>query len=153
MIHHLHREQIIPACLTAVWRFFCDPQNLNQITPPDMNFEVIHGGESGMFEGQLIEYRVEFIRGFRSKWLTEIAHVRDECSFVDEQRIGPYRFWYHAHGFERVDGGVRMIDHVTYAIPYGIAGDLIDRIWIRKRLASIFDFRSAKILELFGRSV
>ena len=69
MIHTLYREQIIPAPLAKVWEYFCDPKNLNQITPPDMNFEILRGGDVSMYEGQLIEYRVEFIRGFRSRWL------------------------------------------------------------------------------------
>ena len=92
MVHYLRREQIVPMPVEKVWEYFCDPKNLNDITPPDMNFEIVQGGDQKMFEGQLIEYRVEFIRGVRSLWLTEIAHVRACEYFVDEQRIGPYRF-------------------------------------------------------------
>lgn len=85
MIHYLHREQNIPGTLNEVWDFFCDPLNLNTITPGDMNFEIVAGGDAKMYEGQMIEYRVEFIRGVRSLWLTEITHVRDREYFVDEQ--------------------------------------------------------------------
>jgi ligand-binding SRPBCC domain-containing protein len=151
MIHRIHRDQIIPTSPAEVWRFFCDPRNLNVITPPDMEFEIIQGGGVEMYAGQLIEYRVQFMPGLHSQWLTEIAHVREGRYFVDEQRIGPYRFWYHEHLFDPVDGGVRMTDHVTYVVPYGILGDLLNRIWIRRRLEGIFDFRSARIDELFGR--
>jgi ligand-binding SRPBCC domain-containing protein len=45
MIHYLHREQNIPASVETVWEYFSDPKNLNPITPPDMNFEIIAGGE------------------------------------------------------------------------------------------------------------
>lgn len=103
-----------------------------------------------MYEGQLIEYRVEFIRGVRSLWLTEIAHVRDGCSFVDEQRVGPYRFWYHEHRFTPSAGGVLMTDLVTYAAPFGPLGDAVNALWIRARLKGIFDYRFHKIAELFG---
>lgn len=150
MIHYLHREQIIPMPVEKVWEYFCDPRNLNEITPPDMNFEIVKGGDRKMFEGQLIEYRVEFIRGIRSLWLTEIAHVRDCESFVDEQRIGPYRFWYHEHWFEETNTGTKMTDHVTYRIPFGFIGDIVHSLWIKKRLQNIFDFRRHKIVELFG---
>jgi ligand-binding SRPBCC domain-containing protein len=119
--------------------------------PPDMNFEIIAGGDVKMYEGQIIEYRVEFIRGVRSLWLTEIAHVRENEYFVDEQRVGPYRFWYHEHRFENMPGGVKMTDHVTYALPFGPLGDVVQAVWVGNRLKSIFDFRIGKIEDLFGR--
>jgi ligand-binding SRPBCC domain-containing protein len=150
MVHYLHREQIIPASVEEVWEYFCDPRNLNRITPSDMNFEIIHGGEVKMHEGQIIEYRVEFLRGLRSLWLTEIAHVRDSAYFVDEQRVGPYRFWYHEHIFEKIAEGVKMTDHVTYVVPFWILGDMLNAIWVSKRLENIFNFRRQKIIELFG---
>jgi len=150
MIHYLHRQQTIPAELPVVWEYFSEPQNLNLITPPDMNFEIIAGGDVKMYEGQLIEYRVEFIRGVRSLWLTEIAHVREGEYFVDEQRVGPYRFWYHQHHFEKTLGGVKMTDHVAYAPPVGFLGDVVVALWIRKKLNHIFDFRYRKIEEIFG---
>ncbi len=115
-----------------------------------MNFEIVAGGDVKMYEGQIIEYRVEFLRGVKSLWLTEIAHVRDLQYFVDEQRIGSYRFWYHEHCFEKMADGVKMTDHVTYAPPYGILGDLVNALWIRGRLEGIFDFRFEKIKYLFG---
>jgi ligand-binding SRPBCC domain-containing protein len=119
MVYILHREQNIPAPLNEVWDYFCNPKNLNEITPPDMNFEILRGGDVKMYEGQIIEYRVEFLRGVRSLWLTEIAHVRDREYFVDEQRIGPYHFWYHEHIFEETSAGTRMTDRVTYMVPFG----------------------------------
>ncbi len=152
MINILHREQVIPASIEKVWEYFSAPQNLNEITPPDMNFEIIRGGDARMYEGQIIEYRVEFIRGIRSLWLTEIAHVKENGYFVDEQRVGPYRFWYHEHKFERVAAGVNMTDHVTYAAPFGMIGDMVTALWIRRRLEAIFDFRYRKIAELFGEA-
>ncbi len=150
MINYLHREQILPAPIEKVWAYFCDPKNLNEITPPDMKFEIVSGGDVKMYEGQVVEYRVEFVRGLRSLWLTEIAHVRENEYFVDEQRVGPYRFWYHEHCFESVPVGVKMTDHVTYAAPFGLIGDVVNAVWIRQRLNGIFDFRYQKIVELFG---
>ena len=150
MVHYLVREQIVPAPRQKVWEYFCDPQNLNAITPPDMNFEILQGADVKMYPGQLIEYRVEFVRGIRSRWLTEIAHVRAGEYFVDAQRVGPYRFWCHEHGFQDTPAGTRMTDRVTYVVPFGVLGDLVNTFWIRKRLEQIFDFRRQKIVELFG---
>ncbi len=127
MIHYLYREQIISAPLQLLWKYFSEPKNLDPLT-----------------------YRVEFLRGVKSLWLTEIAHVRENEYFVDEQRVGPYRFWYHEHIFESVKNGVKMTDHVTYAAPFGFLGDIVHAVWIRQRLKAFFDFRYQKISEIFG---
>ena len=148
-VHTLHREQTIPASRGMIWTYFCDPGNLNEMTPLDMNFEIITPNLARMYQGQLIEYRVEFIRGVRSIWLTEIAHVREGEYFVDEQRLGPYQFWYHEHIFQESPGGTKMIDNVTYAIGFGPLGDFLDAVWIGARLKGIFDFRAQKIKQVF----
>ncbi len=152
-VHRLERELFIPATREQVWEYFCDPSNLNEMTPPDLNFIIISNDLAVMFEGQLIEYRVEFVRGLRSLWLTEIAHVRAGEYFVDEQRLGPYRFWYHEHTFRAVDGGTQMNDRVTYSIGFGWLGDFLNAVWIGRRLKGIFDFRAEKMGQVFpGRS-
>ena len=150
MIHVLQRVQVIPARLEDVWAYFCDPKNLNALTPPNMSFEIVRGGDTAMYEGQLLEYRVEFLRGVRWMWLTEICHRRPCEYFVDEQRLGPYRFWYHEHIFQETPSGTRMSDQVTYAVPFGFLGDLLHRFWIAGRLQGIFDFRKQAILGFFG---
>ena len=149
-IHYLSRDQFIPAPLEQVWDYFCDPRNLDELTPDNMKFTIVTHPIERMFAGQIIEYRVEFIRGLRSLWLTEIRHVREQQLFVDEQRIGPYRFWFHQHKFEAVPGGTRMLDHVTYDIGFGPLGDVINKIWIGRRLIEIFNFRAQKIEVLYA---
>ena len=150
MIHRLSKSQIVPAPLEEVWAYFSTPKNLNELTPPDMKFEIIHGGEGDMFQGQLIEYIVQLMPLIKSRWLTEIAHVEDQSYFVDEQRIGPYSLWYHEHRFEAVEGGTRISDTVTYQLPFGPLGDLVHAIWVGPRLKSIFNYRRKKVQELFG---
>jgi ligand-binding SRPBCC domain-containing protein len=150
MIHHLEKEQFILADIGRAWEYFATPANLNTITPSDMEFEIVWGGECRMYAGQLIEYRVEVLPGWKTHWLTEIRHVREGQYFVDEQRTGPYRFWYHEHIFEPVPGGTQMKDHITYQVPFGVFGEVLHKLYIRTRLEAIFDFRHNKITEIFG---
>ena len=150
MVYRIHRDQTVPASLDAVWEYFSKPENLNEITPPDLNFEIIHKDSNTMFLGQLIEYKVQFIPLLRSRWLTEITHVEDQAYFVDEQRIGPYRFWYHEHLFRPVEKGTQIIDRVTYKLPYGPLGDLAHLTWIKPRLEKIFDYREDQITAIFS---
>jgi ligand-binding SRPBCC domain-containing protein len=153
MIFTLHREQIIPATIERVWAYFATPFNLNEMTPTDMAFEFVHGGDEPMYAGQIIAYKVTILPGMRVNWLTQITHVEPERRFIDEQRVGPYHLWIHEHIFEPFRNGVRMTDHVTYAMPFGPLGDLIHALYIRHRLEHIFNFRSEKVNALFSRSL
>lgn len=152
MIYRLTRQQIVPAPLREVWRYFSTHKNLNIITPPDMHFEIIHGADRHMHQGQLIEYGVQIIPMIKSRWLTEISHVEQNASFVDEQRIGPYKFWYHEHRFDTVGGGTSIRDNVTYQLPFGLLGDIVHSIWVRRQLQMIFEYRTQKVSEIFGHT-
>jgi ligand-binding SRPBCC domain-containing protein len=70
--------------------------------------------------------------------------------FLDEQRVGPHRYWYHEHTFQPLKNGGKMTDHVTYVAPFGFLGDIVHAIWLRQRLKTIFGFRRQKISEIFG---
>ena len=150
MIRHLHREQFVAGDPAAIWDFFSAPQNLDALTPPSLRFRIIGPPPPRMYAGQLIEYRVGILPGVWTRWLTEITHVRDGEYFVDEQRIGPYRLWHHEHHFRPAAGGVHMTDHVTYEVGWGPLGDLLERVWVRRELATIFDFRRAQVASVFN---
>jgi ligand-binding SRPBCC domain-containing protein len=149
-MYQLVTEQLIPAEIERVWAFFATPRNLNEITPPDMSFQIVRGGDEPMYAGQVIEYRVTVFPGLRVSWLTQITHVEPLRRFIDEQRVGPYRLWIHEHRFEMVNGGVRMTDRVTYALPFGPLGRLAHALFVRRRLAEIFAYRRQVVASLFG---
>ena len=79
-------------------------------------------------------------------WVSELKHVEERVRFVDEQRIGPYRFWHHQHHFEAVPEGTRMHDIVHYSIPLGPLGDFVNARLIAPRVREVFEYRS-QILE------
>ena len=144
--------QRIPISLEQAWDFFSNPANLQRITPDGMGFEIIsqfHGNR--MYPGQLIEYKVKPLLGVPLYWMTEITHVQDRLYFIDEQRFGPYALWHHQHHFKAIEGGVEMIDIVHYRIPLGMLGDIANRLLVRAKLKSIFDFRFEAVEKLFGK--
>ncbi|MBS2026848.1 MAG: SRPBCC family protein [Deltaproteobacteria bacterium] len=150
MVHHLHREQLVRAPLQRVWPFFADPRNLERITSSELKFRIVTSDPPRMYAGQILEYRVGLAPGVWTRWLTEIVHVSEGRYFVDEQRLGPYRLWHHEHHFEEVPEGVRMRDHVTYALPAGPLGELVHALWVGAKLQRIFDFRREEVERLFA---
>lgn len=149
-LRSLHRVQSLPVSLPAAWDFFSDPANLARITPPWLRFRIVTRKPGPMFAGQILSYKVRALPGLDVRWVTEITHVREPSFFVDEQRLGPYRFWHHKHHFRSVEGGVEVEDEVHYALPCWPLGELAGG-FVASRLEAIFDFRREVLEGLFGR--
>lgn len=107
-----------------------------------------------MHLNQLISYKIGVAPLIKVSWLTEITniskHPSDGYSFIDEQRIGPYKLWLHHHKFEASEKGVKMTDEVAYALPFGILGTIAHKIWVKKQLNHIFDERAKLSADLFN---
>lgn len=149
-IYTLHTKQNLPISLDQAWDFLSNPKNLKTITPDYMGFKTLSGDEKEMFAGQIIQYIVTPIFGIPMKWVTEITHVANKNYFVDEQRFGPYALWHHKHFLKEIPGGVEIEDIVHYKVPMGILGQLVHPFLVAPKLKQIFDYRSAKLIEVFG---
>lgn len=150
-LEQIERLQIIPATLAEAWSFFGKPENLALITPPWLDFQVTSPPQEEMYAGMIITYTVAPFLGFKLPWVTEITHCREPSFFVDEQRIGPYRFWHHQHRFREAMGGVEVHDLVHYALPFGSLGGIASGM-VRRRVEAIFDYRRQAVKELFEGS-
>ncbi len=151
-IFTLKRVQKLPIPLEQAWDFFSAPDNLKVITPSYMGF-VVHSDPEflqSMYAGQIITYTVKPVLGIPLFWMTEITHVEPQKFFVDEQRVGPYALWHHQHHFRAIPGGVEMTDLVHYRLPLGFLGNLANRLFVRRQLTGIFDYRWKKLESLFG---
>ena len=150
-VYRLHRKQFLPISLEEAWPFFSSPRNLERITPAFLKFEITSEVPEDLYSGLIITYRIAAVAGLPMTWVTEIKHVEPLHRFVDEQRIGPFRFWYHEHGFRGVEGGIEMEDSVHYVMPWGAFGRLVHAVFIRQRLQAIFDFRREFLAGLWTR--
>lgn len=149
-IYTLKSKQHLPISVEEAWKFLSDPNNLKIITPDYMGFEIISGADREMYAGQIIQYIVTPIAGIKSKWVTEITHVKKNEYFVDEQRFGPYALWHHKHFIKEINGGVEMEDIIDYKVPFGILGQCIHPFLVKPKLKEIFKYREKKLIELFG---
>ncbi|MCM8569914.1 SRPBCC family protein [Gramella jeungdoensis] len=149
-IYSLNSLQKLPISPERAWKFLSDPKNLKTITPDYMGFEILSGGDRPMFPGQIIQYIVTPVGGIRTKWITEITHVREGEYFVDEQRFGPYSLWHHKHFIKPIPGGVEMEDIIDYKLPLGWIGQLVHPFLVKPKLEEIFQYRRKKLIELFG---
>ena len=149
-MHQFIRKQFVKTDLQTCWDFFSSPANLKRITPSYMGFDVKTEVPTQMYEGLIIAYTVKPLLGIPVEWVTEITHVKDKSFFVDEQRKGPYTMWHHEHHFKEVEGGVEMTDIVSYIIPLGFLGKIVQPFLVQPKLEEIFAYRFKIVEEVFA---
>jgi ligand-binding SRPBCC domain-containing protein len=147
-IYTLQREQLVPRPLEEVFGFFSDARNLQKITPPWLNFQILTAEPIDIQPGTLLDYRLKW-HGLGIRWRTRIVTWNPPHAFTDEQIRGPYRLWHHTHTFTAEAGGTRMVDAVNYQLPLGMLGAIAHGIAVRRDLERVFDYRRQAIASLF----
>ncbi len=150
-IYSIKSAQHLPISIEEAWEFFSSPNNLAKITPPDMGFIITSDKKDGekMYAGQIITYIIKPMLGIPVKWMTEITHVKEGEYFIDEQRFGPYKLWHHRHSFKKTATGIEMHDEVNYVLPMGILGTIAHKLFVRKRIEYIFEYRTKVLNDFF----
>ena len=155
----LETQITLPRTLDEVFPFFADPGNLEAITPPWLNFQILTPRPIPMRPGAIIDYKIR-LRGVPIRWRTVIAAYEPPRMFIDMQIKGPYWLWEHTHTFEPVhqEGrfiGTRIGDRVRYLpidIPRWVPGlgGLVHRLMVRPDLERIFAYRQQRMRELLA---
>jgi ligand-binding SRPBCC domain-containing protein len=134
-VYKVHAEILIPYSVTKIFGFFAQSQNLEALTPPWLNFQIITPLPIKMCTGALIDYQLKR-HGFPIKWKTEIRDWELPFRFVDTQLKGPYRLWHHEHIFrEETVSDTR----VRYSSVLG--GALVNWLFVQKDIERIFNYR------------
>lgn len=149
-VYTLKRRQHLPYPLDEVFPFFQKPENLSQLTPDNLHFQILTPSPVAMHTGAVIDYVIT-LSGREIHWTTMITEYDPPYRFVDVQLRGPYAFWHHTHVFEKAeDGGVWMTDEVRYAMPMDWVGELAHFLWVKRDLKKIFDFRAHVVKGYLG---
>lgn len=148
-MYTLERTLVVPRSRDEVFPFFADAANLERLTPPFLGFTILTPLPIDMRAGALIDYRIK-LNGIPMRWRTLIESYDPPNSFVDTQVKGPYARWHHTHTFRDVPGGTEIGDVVRYELPLGPLGRLAHAVMVKRQLATIFDYRTRVMMELFG---
>lgn len=152
MTYQIIREQQLNCSIDKAWEFFSSANNLSVITPEDMKFTVLTQLDNDdIFEGMIIDYSITPIFNIQMHWQTEIIHIDYKKSFVDFQVKGPYKLWHHYHEFIENEKGVLVRDIVDYELPLGFIGKIAHRLFVKKKLEYIFDYRKDVLEVLFNQ--
>jgi ligand-binding SRPBCC domain-containing protein len=148
--HVLERSQRVGVTPEQAFAFYGDALNLEPMTPAWLHFEVLTPKPIRLGAGALLDYRLR-LHGVPICWQTRIETWEPPLRFVDTQARGPYKLWEHTHLFEpEGDGAVTIRDRVRYEIPLGPLGSVADRLFVRRDLRRIFDFRAEAVRQRLG---
>jgi ligand-binding SRPBCC domain-containing protein len=140
----LDTQQTLDSPIGLVFAFFSDARNLEQITPPFLNFHITSPTPIQMRVGAEIDYALS-LHGARFTWKSRITVWEPGVRFVDEQVKGPYRLWVHEHRFASAAGNPArtvVTDRVRYAVPGWFLETPIHALFVRPRLKTIFAYRA-----------
>ncbi|MCK7501773.1 MAG: hypothetical protein MZW92_76075 [Comamonadaceae bacterium] len=116
-------EQWLPHAAEAIWPFFCDAANLEEITPPLLRFQRarhVHAGDRRRHAASTTALR---INGLPVRWQTLHRRLGPAAPLrPTRRRRGRYRLWHHTHEFLPLGGGTLMRDTVRYRLPAGWLG-------------------------------
>ena len=152
MAEHLFKTSMtIDRPRDEVFDFFALAENLETITPPQLNFHILTPLPIKLEKGALIDYRMT-LYGFPITWKTEITEWEPPYEIVDTQLSGPYKEWVHRHRFLESAPGITVIeDEVRYRLPVEPLGDLFQFL-VNGQLEAIFKYRQAKVADLMKAS-
>lgn len=146
-IYELHHRQWVPRAPEQVFEFFSAAENLEQLTPAFLKFQITRTPPR-LETGAQIEYKLR-VHGFPFRWLTVIDNWDPPRMFVDVQAKGPYKLWVHTHRFWSENGGTQIEDYVRYALPFGVLGAMAHAMIVRRDVERIFRYREQRIREIF----
>ena len=142
--HLVNIKTTIDKPLKEVFSFFSNAENLNLLTPPEVNFKILTPLPIIIEQGSLVDYRIK-LSGITFYWRTEIIVWEPPFRFVDVQKKGPYQLWKHEHCFEEVQGKTIMTDLVEYLAPGWIFEPIINALYVDRKIRKIFEYRSTQI--------
>lgn len=174
MRHTLTMQQWVPYPLAQVFDFFANPANLPPLMPDWQRARIDRtkltvppvppaarvpstSVAAGAGTRMTISFRPLPLLPVRMSWDAFIVEFRWDDHFCDEQISGPFGYWRHCHrvAAEERDGvaGTSVTDHVVYAFPFGVLGDLAWAFGGALQVRSLFQYRQRQLLKLLPASL
>jgi ligand-binding SRPBCC domain-containing protein len=147
-------ELWVPSSLEAVWEFHNSAEALKILTPPERQIRALTE-DLAVREGARQTFVVKQF-GFGplaiwGKWEAELYDVNPPHGFKDRALRSPFKRWRHFHQFLNTGSGTTIRDHVSYELPLGPLGLIMNRMIVAKQIEALFAFRQKVTGTRLGR--
>jgi ligand-binding SRPBCC domain-containing protein len=111
--------------------------DLHQISTAETNEKAIAGRTKGLIEaGEFVTWQAKHF-GITQKLTSKITVFNKPFYFRDEQQKGAFKYIIHDHYFESHNEYVLMKDIFNFQSPFGLIGNLVDKIVLTNYLRNI----------------
>lgn len=108
--------------------------DLHTVSTPGTNEQAIEGVTTGLINiHETVTFRARHLFKVRQH-TSKITAMEAPFYFADEMMKGDFKRFYHEHYFKQADNGTIMIDILEFESPYGFAGKLADKFYLKNYL-------------------
>ena len=109
--------------------------------------EAVAGITSGLINlHETVTWKAKHL-GKKRMLKVKISAMEPPGSFTDEMLDGDFKSMKHEHHFKQVENGTIMIDLFSFESPYGVAGKLLNRLYLTRYLRRLLEQRNQVIKE------
>lgn len=143
---HIHLTTFIAAPVERVFDL-SRSINLHQISMLSTNEKAIAGALNGLIsKGETVTWEARHLFKTR-RFTSEITAMEYPDHFTDTMVKGDFKNFKHEHHFKATSNGTIMIDLVDFESPYGPAGKILSRIFLRSYIEKFLIKRNLVIKE------
>jgi ligand-binding SRPBCC domain-containing protein len=97
--------------------------------------------------GQIVTFEGRHF-GIRQRLTVRVIEFDRPRTCVDEMTEGAFAAFRHVHAFSPHDGGTLMRDTLVWRSPFGIAGRIVDKLLLERRLRDLVSARNARLKQI-----
>ena len=125
--------------------------DLHKISTEHINETAIAGKTSGLIGlDESVTWRAKHF-GIYQRLTSKITEFDRPNYFADEMVNGAFSEFKHKHHFADLNGGTLMTDYFDYKSPFGILGNLADKVFLEKYMTDLLSERN-RIVKEFAES-
>ena len=142
----IHLTTVINAPVDRVFDL-CRSISLHKISTANTNEEAIAGVTTGLIKlNETVTWQAKHLFKKR-RFTSKITAMEKPLHFTDEMIQGDFKSFKHEHHFKVIANGILMIDLVEFESPYGLLGNLVNKLYLKRYLCRLLETRNAVIKE------
>ncbi len=116
--------------------------DIHQLSTEGTNEKAIAGRTSGLCEqGDQVTWEAKHF-GIKQQLTVQIVKVERPLYFEDRMLKGAFKSMRHEHHFEEKDGKTIMSDLFEYEVPFGIFGNIFDKLILKNYMNRFLKIRN-----------